>query len=155
MDTQSPRTGGLPELGRLAELERLVRTQRGLHVRYSEGIEHDLDEQSIDVESGLTLPGLSANPLDAQAWWTRPLADWLARQLCQYKHLRERNPDRIAWVLHGSIVARGPDDEPLLRDVEPVARLSSGLLDEAERRYEANFSAGLGPEGQENGTAPP
>lgn len=150
MDTASSRTGALPELRRLAELEQRVRSQRGLHVRYSEGVEHDLDEQSIDVESGLALPGLSANPLDPQPWWTRPLADWLARQLCQYKHLRERNPDRIAWVLRGRIVARGPDDEPLLRDVEPVARLSAALLDEAEHRYEANFSAGLGPEGPED-----
>ncbi|MDQ0895834.1 DUF6098 family protein [Agromyces ramosus] len=97
-----------------------------------------------------SFPGLSANPLDPQPWWTRPLGDWLARQLCQYKHLRERNPDRIAWVLRGRIVARGPDDEPLLRDVEPIARLSAGLLDEAERRYEANFAAGLGPEGPED-----
>jgi hypothetical protein len=149
MDSASSRTGELPELGHLAELESRVRMQHGLHVRYSEGVEHDLDEQSIDVESGLTLPGLSANPLDPQPWWTRPLADWLARQLCQYKHLRERNPDRIAWVLRGRVVARGPDDEPLLRDVEPVARLSAVLLDEAERRYETNFSAGLGPEGPE------
>jgi hypothetical protein len=47
------------------------------------------------------------------------------------------------------VVARGPDNEPLLRDVEPVARLSAGLLDEAEQRYETQFAAGLGPEGPE------
>jgi hypothetical protein len=149
MGTELPRTDALPELEQLAELEQLVRAGSGLYVRYSEGVEHDLDEQSVDTESGLALPGLSVNPLDPQPWWTRPLGDWLARQLCQYKHLRERNPDRIAWVLRGRVVARGPDNEPLLRDVEPVAQLSAGLLDEAERRYEAHFAAGLGPEGPE------
>jgi hypothetical protein len=150
MPREQPRTEALPELDRLDELERLVRGTSGLHVRYSEGIEHDLDEQSVDTESGLSLPGLSVNPLDPQPWWTRPLGDWLARQLCQYKHLRQMNPDRIAWVLRGQVAARGPDNEPLLRDVEPVARLSSALLDEAEQRYEANFAAGLGPEGPED-----
>src|SRR5829696_5877654 len=101
MGMDLPRTEALPGLEQLTELEQLVRAGNGLYVRYSEGVEHDLDEQSVDTESGLTLPGLSANPLDPQTWWTRPLSDWLARQLWQYKHLRERNPDRIAWVLSG------------------------------------------------------
>ena len=93
-------------------------------------------------------PGLSVNPLDPESWWTRPTVDWLARQLCQYKHLSERNPDRLAWVLHGEEVARGPDCEPLLVDVEFVARLTDRLLAEAERRYHERFDAGRGPEGE-------
>ncbi|WP_259608144.1 MULTISPECIES: DUF6098 family protein [Microbacterium] len=32
--------------------------------------------------------------------------------------------DRIAWVLTGRIVGRGPDCEPLLDDVRPVAQLA-------------------------------
>lgn len=140
----------VPELTELAELEALVRERPGLHVRYSEGFEHDASARSIDTESGLELPGLSANPLDPEPWWTRPTTDWIARQLCQYKHLRERNPDRMAWVLRGHAVGRGPDSEPLLRDVDPVARLSDALLDEAERRYEERFDAGRGPEGYES-----
>ncbi|MGJ9404517.1 DUF6098 family protein [Arthrobacter sp. KK5.5] len=46
--------------------------------------------------------------------WTGPVRDWLARQLCQYKHLKERNPEHHAWVARGRCVARGPDCEPLL-----------------------------------------
>lgn len=120
-----------------------------LFVRYSEGPDEDASGRSIDTESGLELPGLSANPLDPEPWWTRPTADWLARQLCQYKHLSERNPDRIAWVLHGRVTGRGPDCEPLLVDAEFVARLSGRLLTEAEQRYRERFAAGRGPEGRE------
>ncbi|WP_248305751.1 DUF6098 family protein [Agromyces sp. H66] len=120
-----------------------------LYVRYSRGPDHDLRQTSIDTESGLELPGLSVNPLDPEPWWTRPTSDWLARQLCQYKHLRDRNPDRIAWVLRGTIVGRGPDCEPLLADVEFIAELGDDLLAEAERRYHEHFAAGVGPEGRE------
>ncbi|PJJ71378.1 hypothetical protein CLV46_0923 [Diaminobutyricimonas aerilata] len=129
----------------LDELERLVVDDPELCIRYSEGPEKD-GTSSTDTESGLELPGLSVNPLRPEEWWSRPLADWLARQLCQYKHLSEKNPDRFAWVLRGRTVGRGPDNEPLLADVEPVARLSDALLDEAERRYEERFEAGQGPE---------
>lgn len=95
--------------------------------------------------SGLELPGLSVNPLDAERWWTRPLEDWLARQLCQYRHLAEKDPQRIAWILRGEHCGRGPDCEPLLREVEPIAVLGEHVLLEARERYERNFDAGRGP----------
>ena len=136
------------EIRRLGELESWLGS-RPLYVRYSEGPEHDLAGESIDTESGLALPGLSANPLDPEPWWTRPVEDWLARQLCQYKHLRERNPDRMAWVVTGAITGRGPDCEPLLGDVVWLGVLEDAVLDEAERRYAARFDAGRGPEGRE------
>jgi hypothetical protein len=135
-------------LDSLAELEAEL-GDSPLFVRYSEGPDDDASGSSIDAESGLELPGLSVNPLDPEPWWTRPTADWLARQLCQYKHLSERNPDRLAWVLHGTVVGRGPDCEPLLVDAEFVARLTDGLLAEAERRYHERFAAGRGAEGDE------
>lgn len=141
---------GVPgkELDSLAALEAEL-GDRPLFVRYSEGPGDDASGRSIDTESGLDLPGLSVNPLDPEPWWTRPTADWLARQLCQYKHLSERNPDRLAWVLHGTVIGRGPDCEPLLVDAEFVARLTAGLLAEAEQRYRERFAAGRGPEGHE------
>lgn len=132
-------------LTRLAELASLVRSTPELHVRYSRGPEDDADGGSLDTESGLELPGLSVNPLAPEAWWTRPLEDWLARQLCQYRHLAEQDEDRFAWVLRGREVGRGPDCEPLLADVDPVARLEESLLDEAEDRYRSRFDAGRGP----------
>jgi Family of unknown function (DUF6098) len=137
------------ELDSLAALEAELGAAP-LFLRYSEGPDADADGRSIDTESGLELPGLSVNPLDPEPWWTRPTADWLARQLCQYKHLSERNPDRVAWVLKGTLVGRGPDCEPLIGDAEFVARLDDALLTEAEQRYHARFAAGRGPEGEEN-----
>ncbi|GER23013.1 hypothetical protein NCCP1664_15090 [Zafaria cholistanensis] len=136
----------LPHLHSIAELEDLVRSEPDLYVRYSAGYESDRDGGSLDTESGIELPGLSVNPLRPESWWTRPLQDWLARQLCQYKHLKDKNPDRYAWVARGHCIARGPDCEPLLTGVTPVARLSDALLDEAQRIYEDRFDAGTGPE---------
>ena len=133
-------------LDRLEQLEDLVAAHPDLHIRYSEGFEKDAGSGSMDTESGLELPGLSVNPLSPEDWWTRPVRDWLARQLCQYKHLQEQNPDRHAWVLRGTMVGRGPDCEPLLADVEQVDVLSDALLAEADRVYQERFARGQGPE---------
>jgi hypothetical protein len=140
------RGGGTREA--IGSLESLDAAMSGspLYVRYSLGPEADSDGSSVDTESGLMLPGLSVNPLDPEPWWVRPRLDWLARQLCQYKQLRDRNPERVAWVVRGTEVGRGPDCEPLLVDVEFVAELSDELLTEAEQRYHQRFHAGKGPE---------
>jgi hypothetical protein len=132
-------------IGTLGDLAELVERHGRLYVRWSEGPADDQDG-SVDTESGLTLPGLSVNPLHAESWWTRPFEDWLARQVCQYRELSEKNPSRFAWALTGAEVGRGPDCEPLLREVIPVARLEGRLLDEADARYRARFRAGKGPE---------
>lgn len=134
-------------LDTMYELESAMRRYPDLYIRYSEGPVADARGGSIDTESGLELPGLSVNPLQPERWWHRPIADWLARQLCQYRHLEQRDSDRYAWVLTGRTVARGPDCEPLITAVVPVARLSGELLSEAEERYRAHFDAGHGPEG--------
>ncbi len=141
--------GARPVIRRLEDLEGMLGGPRS-YVRYSEGPDQDADGGSIDTESELELPGLSVNPLDPEEWWTRPVTDWLARQLCQYKHLQESNRDRRAWLVRGEVVGRGPDCEPLLAAVEYVGELGEDLLDEAERRYEERFDAGRGPEGQED-----
>jgi hypothetical protein len=141
-DARAQRLRRVPHLAQLAAV---VRACPGLHVRYSAGPDDDMSRHSIDTESGLELPGLSVNPLDPEAWWTRPLEDWLARQLSQYRHLAEKEPERIAWILRGEECGRGPDCEPLLRDVDPVAVLDEELLEEARERYEKEFDAGRGP----------
>lgn len=146
---QSDASQPLRRVSHLAQLAAVVRACPGLHVRYSGGPDDDARRHSIDTESGLELPGLSVNPLDAEEWWTRPLEDWLARQLSQYWHLAEKDPDRMAWILLGTVCGRGPDCEPLLRDVEPVAVLTEELLEEARSRYEENFEAGRGPADEE------
>jgi hypothetical protein len=128
----------------LDELGKLVSEYPGVYVRYSAGPRHDADELSIDGESGLELPGLSVNPLTPEAWWSRPLAHWLARQLMQYQHLGERE-GAFGWVLTGREVGRGPDCEPLVVDVVPLARITQSLVAEADALYSRVFDRGALP----------
>lgn len=132
----------LPVLERLRDLVDLVERRPRLYIRFSAGPEADSAEQSIDYESGLALPGLSANRLHPAPWWTRPLVDWVARQVCQYSHLQERSDSHRGWVLAGDLVGRGPDDEPLLANARPVAWLSTELIAEADAWYASRFERG-------------
>lgn len=125
---------------RLAELADLMRLDVPLYLRYSPGPDADRAHPSMDHESGLPLPGHSANPLQPPSWWTLPLTDWLARRVCQY--LREVREGARPWVLTGTVVDVGPDNEPLLVGVRPVAWLSDGLVQEARRHYRARLDAG-------------
>jgi hypothetical protein len=137
----------VPELHSLEEVTALVRNRPDACVRYGNDPDVEAGRGSLDTESGIELPGLSVNPLGAEKWWSRPLDHWIARQLCQYRHLAdETSENRRAWVLAGQCVARGPDCEPLLSDIETLAVISSRALDEAEQRYEEVFDARQGPE---------
>jgi len=127
----------LPVLETLSEL--CDHAGSGVYVRFSHGPDRDRSETSHDYESGLDLPGLSVNPLQPEAWWTRPVEEWLARQICNYVHLRDESEDRRAWVLTGRVVSRGPDNEPLVADAEPIAWLSDDLIREAKKLYEERF----------------
>lgn len=131
----------LPRIGSLAELAALLEELHAdAHVRFSKGPQDDRGRTSHDYESGLELPGLSVNPLVPEPWWTRPVEDWLARQLCNYVHLMEESDDqRRPWVLVGDVVARGPDNEPLIAEFEPIAWLTDDLVAEAKRRYGERF----------------
>lgn len=129
---------------RLDELVDLVQLVGPLYVRYSAGPQADAEGSSVDGESGTPLPGLSANRLQPEPWWTRPAREWVARQLAQYAHLGARD-GRVAWVLSGREVGRGPDSEPLLADVTPVALLQDELLAEALSVYREAFQPGRLP----------
>ena len=127
---------GVPLLRRLGDIAAMV-DDEALYVRHSAGPTVDRDSQSMDYESGLRLPGLSCHPLTPPGWWTRPVEDWLARQVCSYEHLDADG--RFAWVLRGRVCGAGPDNEPLLDDWETVGVLSMELLDAARRRYAQRF----------------
>ncbi|MGW5055307.1 DUF6098 family protein [Actinokineospora sp. NPDC004072] len=124
----------------LGELAEVCRMGPQLYLRYSAGPEADEGQASTDHESGLLMPGLSANPLAAPGWWTLPEEDWLARRVCQY--VRELREGARPWVLHGRVVDFGPDNEPLLVDVHPVAWLDARLVAEARARYTERMNAG-------------
>jgi hypothetical protein len=124
----------------LAELEELVGEQDDLYLRYAPS--SSPARTSRDWESGLQLPGVSVNPLTPESWWTRPIADWIARQICTYVHLHDRSDDRRPYVMHGEVVGRGPDNEPLLDPAVPVAVLTESMIREAKQRYEREFAVG-------------
>ncbi|MFL6122080.1 DUF6098 family protein [Actinophytocola sp.] len=130
----------LPTLHRLDELTYLLEHDLRVYLRYSPGPEADAGHPSKDHESGLLMPGVSANPLWPPHWWTRPPADWVARKVCQY--LRELHEGARPWVLTGREIDFGPDNEPLLVDLEPIAWLSADLVREAQQRYQAELNAG-------------
>ncbi|WP_425276572.1 DUF6098 family protein [Streptomyces nigra] len=92
-----------------------------------------------DVEpgraDGAALPGLSANPLDVEERWDgRPLRVWVARRLYDYAHLPRIKDSRTRpWVLTAREAARGPDNEPLVRDVRPLGWIEDRVITEADR----------------------
>jgi hypothetical protein len=131
---------GMPELTELRQLTELMEMDIPLFLRYSPGPAADAAHPSVDHESGLTMPGHSANPLAPPRWWTLPPEDWLARRICQY--LRELAEGARPWVLTGEVTDFGPDNEPLLVDIAPVAWLSNELLAEAHQRYRDSMNAG-------------
>lgn len=128
-------TASMPTLASLDELTDLARRQRGLFVRWSRGPAVDASGTSSDDLTGGSLPGLSANPLAAEPWWQdRPLRLWIARRLHDYSHLeRDKGPGVRPWVLEGEELGRGPDNEPLVRCVRPVAWISDDVIAEADR----------------------
>lgn len=124
----------MPVFGSPATLTRVVTGRRGLHVRWSRGPEQDLrDVSSTDDLTGVPLPGLSAGPLDIEDWWGERLPHvWVARRLHDYCHLpRVKGSGTRPWVLRGTEAARGPDNEPLVKDIEPLGWIASRVIAEA------------------------
>jgi hypothetical protein len=142
----------LPVVNDLSGLVDLVSEATGeLYVRWSHGPRVDLaeagDVSSRDGLTGVPLPGLSANPLRVESWWgDRPLRLWLARRLYDYRHLRElRGPGVRPWVLAATESGRGPDNEPLVTGVRPLAWIDDAVLAECEREVARQHSPEWGP----------
>src|SRR5215207_10677134 len=129
-------------LDRLADVVEQLDRHDPLFVRYSRGPQADGNESSRDYESGLDLPGLAVADLRPPSWWTRPATDWVARRVCSYARLGEADSRRYPWLLTGRIVGYGPDHEPLVADVKPIARISRRALAEAAAHYERHFDVG-------------
>ncbi|MEV5173961.1 DUF6098 family protein [Streptomyces flaveolus] len=124
----------LPVMSTLAEVARLVERHQGLYVRWSKGPGTDLDDvSSTDELTGVPMPGLSANPLDVENWWEdRSVELWVARRLYDYAHLpHDKGPGVRPWVLRGRETGRGPDNEPLVADVEPLCWIADEVIEAA------------------------
>jgi hypothetical protein len=121
--------------GSLDSLADLVAGRRGLYVRWSLGPGKDLSEvSSTDDLTGVPMPGLSASPLDVEDWWAdRPVRVWVARRLYDYSHLpRVKDARTRPWVLAGRECGRGPDNEPLVANVEPLGWVGRRVITEAD-----------------------
>jgi hypothetical protein len=125
----------------LTEVVELVDTHGTLFLRYSKGPEVDSRGPSKDYEADVSLPGLSVTVVSPEPWWPRPVEDWVARRLCKYAELGEEE-DRFPWLLTGRVVGNGPDHEPLVDAVSPIARVASVALDEALQTYRERFNVG-------------
>jgi Family of unknown function (DUF6098) len=123
----------LTVLNTLDELIEQVGSGEGLYVRWSRGPAYDASKNSKDELTGVELPGLSANPMQVEPWWQgRPMRTWLARRLYDYRHLAgQRGPGIRPWLLEGREVGRGPDNEPLVECLRPIAWISDELVHEA------------------------
>ncbi len=113
-----------------------------VYLRYSHGPERDVERgRSRDYEADIDMPGLSVSTVAPEDWWPRPAEEWIARRIRQYAELgAEQN--RYPWLLTGRIAGFGPDHEPLLTDIRPLARLDSEILTEAARLYRRRFRVG-------------
>jgi len=129
-------------LGSLSDVVDVVRAHGTVYLRYSEGPEEDLTHRSSrDYEADVDLPGLSVTVASPEPWWPRPVEDWVARRLCKYAELGAER-QRFAWLLTGRVVGNGPDHEPLVDQVRPLARVSDEAVQEAVRVYHRRFRAG-------------
>jgi hypothetical protein len=125
----------LVEVMTVAGIVELQRRHGALHVRFSAGPDDDARTGGRHPESGYTLPGLPAWPLQAEPWWPAGQAVWIARQLVQNSY--QLTAGTRAWLLVGDVVGRGPDCEPLLAHVQPVASVAGYAIQEAQGIYAA------------------
>ena len=126
----------------LEQLVRFVQRHEGVLLRYSQGPKADADSgPSRDYEAGVDLPGLSATTVEPEPWWPRPAEDWIARRVCKYAELGEQE-GRYPWLLTGDVAAHGPDHEPVVVHVRPLARITERALDEAKALYHQRFDVG-------------
>ena len=142
----------IDDLDELAALLEGIGRDGNLYVRWSRGPGADLadgqpGQSSRDSLTGITLPGLSANPLRVEPWWgDRSTRLWIARRLYDYSHLRHlRGADVRPWVLLGEQCGRGPDNEPLVICHRPVAWVSEQALRQSQEAVREQGSDEWGP----------
>jgi hypothetical protein len=139
-----------PTITTRSELVALVESSGAdLYVRFAR--DGEVAEPSVDHESGLTLPGVAVNPLRAPRWWKdHTTEEWVARQIGTYSHLQQGEPERTCWIVRGEVIDRGPDNEPLLTDVEVVASVTAELVEKCVSRTGQDREGREGPKWQQS-----
>ncbi len=139
---------GVPTVDSLDELAALVSDRPDVFIRHSKGPDADAAApRSHDYEADVELPGLSVTTVNPEPWWPRPAIDWIARRVCKYSELATED-DRRPWLLTGRRVGVGPDHEPLVVDVRPLAWIGPRALTEALAHYRRHFDVGRDSRGR-------
>lgn len=132
----------LPTVESLDDIVGLAESGVEVFVRYSEDPWQDTTSVSYDYEADVELPGVSATVVRPEPWWTRPAIDWVARRICKYLDLAEKDRSRRPWLLTGRVVGNGPDHEPLVADIAPIAWIGETALKQAKALYLNRFRVG-------------
>jgi len=105
------------------------------YVRYSLGPAADKSERSRNHQTGEYEAGLAAdNLLNPDGIWPAGDERYLRMQVASYASLlRTGIEGTYGWVLTGDLVGHGSDNEPLLRNITPLARLSDEMAEEVIR----------------------
>lgn len=86
-------------------------------------------------KSGNLLPGVPAWPMSPEPWWAAGARVWIARQLARHAHRAHAGAE--PWLVAGEVRGRGPDCEPLIAQLTPLARIDQAVLTEADEAYAA------------------
>jgi hypothetical protein len=137
-----PATGELEVITTLEQLADLVAGDSPMYLRYFQGPGRGCCEGSQPRLRGRRDIAWTVGHHDRPGTMVpRAVEEWVARRICKYGELAEED-DRYAWLLKGIIVGRGPDHEPLLTDIRPLARLSRAVLEQATLLYHERFEVG-------------
>jgi Family of unknown function (DUF6098) len=77
-----------------------------------------------------------------EPWWPGPAIDGVARRVCKYADLAAKDDDRKPWLLHGQVAGHGPDHEPLITDIEPLAWIGPQAVAQGLETYQQRFDIG-------------
>jgi len=116
-----------------------VRDRPQSFVRYSKSFAADAERGYSLGAGGRREGGLSA------AWLHEDMddladIDYMARLLGDYSFLTHRDKSAKGWILHGDVVGKGMDNEPLLANTEKVGRMSTKMVANL-RRFMRDYNA--------------
>lgn len=135
--TYHPKRGGheLPVLETLSAVVEACSSHDDIYLRFSYAPDDRDATGRRERESGYLLPGVPAWPLCPEAWWGAGSRTWIARQLTRRAHLVSGGVE--PWLVSGEVRGRGPDCEPLIAGLTPLALVSHKVLVEADESYAA------------------
>ena len=125
----------LPVLDTLSQVVELCANQPNVYLRFSYTPDDRDAAARRERESGYLLPGVPAWPLCPESWWGAGSRVWVARQLARRGYLARAGAE--PWLVTGEVRGRGPDCEPLIANLTPVAHIHTRVLAEADETYGA------------------